>query len=425
MKNIGIIAEYNPFHNGHQYQIQKAKALFPDKKILVIMSGDFVQRGEPAIFNKYIRAKCALYSGADIVFELPCIFATASAEHFACASVLSLAATGVVDTLCFGAENDNYSLFIQIADLLISEPYNYQNLLRKHLKEGLSYPKARAYAVAEYLQNKDCETLLRQPNNILGMEYIKAIRKYQLNMEPCIIKRQGGGYHDLSLENPFGSATALRNLINGHSTRVSTNIKAFPHYNSLPAKISDYMPEDSFNLLIGSKYAKPLFLSDFYSFLQYALWQQNSDYTKYFEVSNEISNSLLRLSQYPSDIEELISSLSSKNYTNTRIRRALLNILLKNTKEDMAKAKAAGYISYLRILGFRSPTSYVLRKIKDYGKLPLINKVADADKILSSESYRYFQKDIHISTLYKQVFSNKYGLILPSEYEQSVIIENL
>ena len=425
MKNIGIIAEYNPFHNGHQYQIQEIKSIFPDKKILVIMSGDFVQRGEPAVFNKYLRTKCALHAGADIVFELPGMFATASAEHFASASVLSLAATRAIDTLCFGAESDHYKLFNRIADLLIEEPCSYKELLKQHLKSGISYPKARVLAVAEYLQDDECETLLRQPNNILGIEYIKAIRKNHLNINPCIIKRQGNGYHDLSLENPFSSATALRKKLSTHDFKSSNYAPTSFSYTSSLSELSKNIPASCFHILAASEYAKPLFLSDFYNFLQYALWQQNLSYTSYFEVTSEISNRLSRLLQYPLHIEELIDYLSGKNYTNTRIRRALLNILLKHNKEKMTRAIHTGYVSYLRILGFRSQVSPILKEIKQSSTISLINKVADAKKILSAENYQRFQQDIQNSTLYQQAFFNKYAYTMPSEYKQSVIIENL
>lgn len=425
MKNIGIIAEYNPFHNGHQYQIQEIRHLFSDKKILVIMSGNFVQRGEPAVFNKYLRTKCAIHAGADIVFELPCMFATASAEHFARAAVLSLAATNAVDTLCFGAESDQYELFYRIADLLIEEPQAYQNILKQHLKSGLSYPKARALASSEYLQDEDCQNLLRQPNNILGIEYIKTIRKYHLDINPCIVKRKGCEYHDLSLETPFSSASALRNKIKDQSLQFSGHDSQSETQYSPLSGLSDYIPAACCQILQRSEYAKPLFLSDFYPFLQYALWQHKSDYTKYFEVTGEISNRLSRLLQYPVHIEELLGYLSGKNYTNTRIQRALLNILLKNKKENMLNAIHTGYASYLRILGFRSQASHILKEIKQTGTIPLINKTADAQKILTPEIYRYFQQDIHSSTLYNLAFSCKYAVTTPSEYKQPVIIEDL
>ena len=423
MKHVGIITEYNPFHNGHQYQIQKVKTLFPSKKVLVMMSGDFVQRGEPAIFNKYIRTKCALSAGADIVFELPSMFATASAEHFASAAVLAFAATGVVDTLCFGAEDDDYTLFNRIADLLIEEPSNYRAILKQYLKNGLSYPKARALAVAEQLQDKACEDLLKQPNNILGIEYMKVIRKYHLDIEPCIIKRKGSGYHDRTLENTLSSATALRNIMSKYRTIPVKEELTYSNNNVLPEELSNYMPDFCFKIISESEFARPLLFSDFYNFLQYALWQQGSDYTHFFEVTDEISNSLSKIQHYPANIEELLNNLSSKNYTTTRLRRTLLNIMLKHKKIDMETVRKTGYISYLRILGFRSPSSSILREIRQNDKVPLINKVADAYKILSPESYQYFQRDLQSSKLYKQAFFNKYELLMPSEYEQSVIIE--
>lgn len=424
MKHIGIIAEYNPFHNGHCYQLQKVKQSFSDKKILVVMSGEFVQRGEPAIFNKYLRTKCALASGADIVIELPSFFASASAEHFASASVLALAATGVVDTLCFGAECDDIAAFWKIVDFLLKEPAEYQTLLRKHLKEGLSFPKARSLAITSCIQDDACKTILRQPNNILGIEYMKAIRKYHLPITPLIIKRQGMGYHDLTTEHPFSSASALRNKIENVSI-ASTVVPDFDMTQILSAELQDYIPQSAYATLNKSVSAKALFLSDFYPFLQYALWQQKTGCEEYFEVSKELSNRLASFSLYPRTVEELLNTLSGKHYTNTRIKRALLNILLKRTKQDMKTVKNIHYISYLRLLGFRAESSFVLKEMKQTCQVPLINKVADAKNILSDCAYTLFEKDIYTSMLYRQVFFNKYGITLPSEYEQSVIIHNL
>lgn len=422
MRHIGIIAEYNPFHNGHLYQIQKAKELFPDKKVIIIMSGDFVQRGEPAIFNKYLRTKCALLSGADIIFELPPAFSTASAEHFASSAVLALAATGVVDTLCFGAECDDISPLLKIADFLAAEPENYRNLLKQYLQSGLSFAKARSLAVCSCLQDDLYETILKQPNNILGIEYLKAIRKYHLDLIPCIIKRKGSGYHDLSMDNPLSSASSLRNRIKQYPETPASGDSLHGH--SLFSEIKDYIPGPVLSVLSSSDYAKPLFLSDFYPSLQYSLWQQNKHLEQYFEVSKEIANQLRGILQYPSDIQTLLDMLVCKNYANSRIRRALLNILLDQKKENIENAKQQNYITYLRVLGFESSASQILKEMKKVCHVPIINKVADSKKILSSAAYTCFQKDIHISTLYKQVFFNKYGIKTPSEYEQSVIIQD-
>ena len=180
MKHIGIIAEFNPFHNGHAYLIRSAKERFPDKQIIIMMSGDYVQRGEPAIFNKYIRTEAALQAGASVVFELPSLFATASAEHFATAAVLALHATSLIDTLCFGTETSDLTPLKEIAAYLSNEPISYQNALREGLASGLSYARARANALCQHFNHPEYSTILKQPNNILAIEYLKAIIKYNL-----------------------------------------------------------------------------------------------------------------------------------------------------------------------------------------------------------------------------------------------------
>lgn len=415
MKHIGIITEYNPFHNGHAYQIEQIKKKFPEKKILVVMSGDFVQRGEPAIFNKYLRTQCALSAGVDLVFELPSLFATASAEYFATAAVLALAKTEVVDTLCFGAEHDDLDAFYQIATLLLEEPSDYQKQLKIHLKSGLSYPKARTLAIAHHLQNERYTDILRNPNNILAIEYIKAILKYHLDLRPYIIKRKGSGYHELQLDPAFSSASALRNhLSNLNPSSVS------------PAKeLAGYVPASSSIHLKQQPFAKPLFSSDFYPFLQYKLWENRGNYEDYFEVTPELCDQLSALSLYPENINDLIEHLSGKNYTRTRLNRMLLNILLQHHKQDMELAKQIDFITYLRILGFQKNASFLLKEMKKSCPFPIINKVSTAYKQLSAKSLSYFSQDLHNSMLYKQVYRNKYQQIMPSEYEHSVIIHDL
>lgn len=405
MKHIGIITEYNPFHNGHQYQLNTIRQQFPEKRIIVIMSGDYVQRGEPAVFNKYLRARCALQAGADIVFELPSLFASSSAEYFSSSAVLSLAATGIIDTLCFGCEDTDLDAFTKIAGLFLEEPAAYRQTLKQHLKDGFAYPKARSLAAADYFQNDAYSRLLKQPNNILGIEYMKIIQKYKLDITPFIIKRTGSGYHDISTDHTLCSASALRHTLEKENT-----------------DLRQYMPEAAWNLLEKSEYAKPLFLSDFYPSLQYALWQKDS-YEDYFEVTRELSNRLCTIRSYPGCVKELISQLTSKNLTETRIQRSLLNILLNHTNADMASAKKGNYVSYLRLLGFRSSSAPLLKEMKTTCSIPVINKVAQAEKILSKEEYSVFQKDLRSSALYQQIFFNKYHVRIPSEYEHSVIIE--
>ncbi|MBQ4057421.1 MAG: nucleotidyltransferase [Lachnospiraceae bacterium] len=405
MKHIGIIAEYNPFHNGHEYQLKKAKELYPDKNIIVLMSGNYVQRGEPAVFNKYLRAQCALSTQADIVFELPLLYATSSAEYFAHASVYAFQKLGVIDTLCFGAETDDLDLLKEIAHILITEPSNYKLFLQEGLRKGNSFPKARMLALKELLHNTDIENIMQQPNNILAIEYLKAIEHCNANITPVIIKRIGNGYHDKDITNTYSSATAIRN-------NIKDNLADFSHV----------IPTTSLQHLQNCNFSKPIFTSDLYTMLQYAIWSAKDSLEHYLDVSEDMANILRSIKNYPNTMNELVDILSSKQYTSTRIYRALLHILLDIRKTDMDDAKDNEFIRYLRLLGFRKSSSFILREIKDNCEVPIINKVADAKEILSEQALLLFQKEIHQNHLYTQLFSNKYGIHIPSEYEHSVII---
>lgn len=405
MKHIGIIAEYNPFHNGHEYQLKKAKELYPEKNIVVLMSGNYVQRGEPSIFNKYIRTQCALTAQADLIFELPLLFATASAEYFAQAAVNAFHKLGVIDTLCFGAETDNLDLLKEIAHIFATEPTEYKTLLQRELRKGNSFPKARMLAIKEILHKPDTDIILQQPNNILAIEYLKAIERCNANITPVIIKRIGNNYHDQDITGTFSSASAIRNSI-------QNQIFDFSHA----------MPNSSLQYLQNSIPAKPVFTSDLYTILQYAIWREHNKLETYLDVPEDMANTLRSIKTYPSTIDELIGILSNKQYTSTRIQRALLHILLDIRKTDMENARNCNFIQYLRLLGFRKNASYILREIKEHGNIPIINKVADAKDILSEQALSTFTKELAQNHLYAQIFFNKYGIHIPSEYEHSVII---
>mgnify|MGYP004457946541 FL=1 len=409
MKHIGIITELNPFHNGHAYIIDAARTHFPDKKVILMMSGDYVQRGEPAIFNKYIRTECALSAGADLIFEIPALFATASAEHFASASLLSLAATHLVDTLCFGVETDTLSLLQEIAHFLVTEPVTYQQQLRELLSCGLSYAKARSIALSDHFTDPQFADIMRQPNNILAIEYLKAIERYQLPITPFAIPRTGAGYHDTTLNHDICSASALRHTIKQHS---------FSSYEDLQA----YMPDSSYRILVDHPDARPLFWNDFLPFLQYAFLYPVQNFNKFCDISNDFSNQLSTYHLLPDDFDSWLNELSKKHMSETRIKRCLLNILLMQTQTQMHYAKSNHYVSYLRLLGFRKESSFLLKEMQQTSSLPIIQKVTRAKNILSEESYRTFCNDIRKSHLYNQAFYNHYGITLPTEYERNVII---
>lgn len=408
MKHIGIIAEFNPFHNGHAYLIHSAKERFPDKQIIIMMSGDYVQRGEPAIFNKYIRTEAALCAGASVVFELPSLFATASAEHFATAAVLALHSTSLVDTLCFGTEISDLASLKEIAFYLSEEPTSYQNALREGLASGLSYAKARANALCLHFDHPAYSSILKQPNNILAIEYLKAIIKYNLPIDVVAIPRQGSGYHEPDLSDSLCSATALRNAI-----REQADISESLHH---------FMPESVYKILSDRPDARPLFWNDFVPYLQYALSYCEHPFEEYCDISSDFSNTLGHLSPVPYDFNAIVEHISGRHLSQSRIQRSLLNILLSQTSCQMKNAKANGYIDYLRLLGLQQNASFLLRECKQTSSVPIINKVTQAQHILSPDAYSAFTRDLQKSHLYNQAFYNHYHVALPTEYERSVII---
>ncbi|MBE5923493.1 MAG: nucleotidyltransferase family protein [Lachnospiraceae bacterium] len=407
MKHVGIIAEYNPFHNGHFYQLSKVKEMFPGKKIIVCMSGDFVQRGEPALLPKTIRCNMALQGGCDVILSFPPMFSSASSEHFAAAGVLMLAKTGVIDTLCFGAECDDLHLLSDIADIFINEPDAYKTSLKTALSNGLSFPKARAFALKECYPDCNYESIINQPNNILAIEYIKTIKRYALPITPVVIKRTTSNYNDLSLESPICSASALRNDV-----QKNDNFNVW----------KEHVPEISYSTLTKSPYSKPIYFSDIYALLQYRITSEHGSLTNYHECSEFVANQLEKISYFPTSFDEFINNLSGKHITESRLRRIMLNIILMRTKEKIKLQIDNEYVPFIRILGFNEDSAFVLKEMKENSSLPIINKTANASNLLSGHAYEAFLQDVYESTIYRQTFYNKYGILIPSEYEQSVII---
>ena len=273
MNVIGIIAEYNPFHKGHAYQIEKIKREVQADYAIIAMSGDFVQRGAPALVDKYCRAQMALSSGADLVLELPVLFASSSAEYFAKGGVSLLCHTGVVTHLGFGTENGQLSVFQKIAGVLLKEPELYADMLNVHLKNGFSFPNARAKALQAYFASTGDVSFppvwetLSLPNNILAIEYLKALAQLGSSIIPYPIKRQGNGYHDISREGSFCSAAAIRAFAKGCRPQ-----HGYPSLEGgLPPSeekhaflpLADAMPQAAFEALCS--YPRPFLFEDSFS----------------------------------------------------------------------------------------------------------------------------------------------------------------
>lgn len=405
MKTVGIIAEYNPFHNGHLYQLKKAKEITGADFAVVVMSGDFTQRGTPAVFDKYTRCRLSLLAGADLCIELPVVFATASAELFAKGAVSLLSALGV-DALCFGSECGEIAPLQEIASLLFAEPPAYKEALNKALKEGLSFPSARALAVRECahagsLSGVDVSSsgslsgvdaaasdILGSPNNILGIEYLKALLALEKNGQhapvPYTIKREGDGYlsHTLS-EESFCSAMALR--------------KGIAEENP---DLLRYVPESIRQEFADTCQTKSaLCADDFSGMLFYKLLsEKNSGYDAYLDVSSDLSDKIRKnLASFTTFSAFCEGSLKSKDITLTRVYRSLLHILLSIKKEDLPAAAP-----YARILGFREASIEVFGCLSKEN-IPLLSRLKDASFLLSPEALSCLSKDIFAAHLYEHV----------------------
>lgn len=394
MKTVGIIAEYNPFHNGHLYQLKKAKEITGADFAVVVMSGDFTQRGTPAVYDKYTRCRLSLLAGADLCIELPVVYATASAELFAKGAVSLLSALGV-DALCFGSECGEIAPLREIASLLFAEPPAYKEALNKALKEGLSFPSARAVAVrkcahAGSLPGVDAAAsdVLASPNNILGIEYLKALLALEKNRQhapvPYTIKREGDGYlsHTLS-EESFCSAMALR--------------KGIAEGNP---DLLRYVPESirqEFSDTCQTKSA--LCADDFSGMLFYKLLsEKDAGYDSYLDVSSDLSDKIRKnLGTFTTFSAFCENSLKSKDITLTRVYRSLLHILLSIKKEDLPAAAP-----YARILGFRE-TSFEMFGCLSKENIPLLSRLKDASSLLSPEALSCLSKDIFAAQLYEHV----------------------
>lgn len=413
MKTVGLITEYNPFHNGHQFHIEKAKELTGADYVIVVMSGNYVQRGTPAIMPKSIRTECALLSGADLVIELPVCYSTGSAEYFAAGAVSLLNQLGCIDSICFGSECGEITPLKYIADIVSREPVEYQNLLKKYLKSGDSFPKARQKALCEYMSGHihdypdfhswDFGEILKSPNNILGIEYLKSLDRMQSDITPYTIQRIGSGYHDTHLENEFSSASAIRREIDSLEL------------------IERYIPEDSFRIL-KREWNKtfPVHSNDLSLVLKTTLLHETPEsLTEYMDVSQELANRICNHLNDFQNFEQFCDLLKTKELTRSRISRALLHIILRIRKEDVSLFQKEGITFYIKVLGFRRDKTELLNKIKITSKLPLITKYSHKRSI-NSYGKTMLESDIIASNIYYSIVTDKFSAPFKNELTRQI-----
>lgn len=422
MKIVGLITEYNPLHNGHLYHIRKAKEITGADAAVVIMSGNYVQRGAPAIMSKYLRTRAALAAGAAAVFELPVWCACGSAEFFASGAISILHRLGCIDSYCFGSECGNLALLKKIAEILAEEPPEYQILLKNELKKGLPFPKARQHALASYTGDNTIEEILSEPNNILGIEYIKASLRQRSSMTPYTIRRIGSSYHEEELDGRYSSASAIRKLILESPPVPKTEDYLSAHTAVLPF-LEGQIPPSSLELLREAYHVGfPVCASDFSLLFRYRLLSETKEsLLQYADLSSSLAGRILNRRNEYTSFEGFCDLLKTKEITYSRISRALFHMLLHITKEDMLLFQEENGCAYGRMLGFSRAETQLLKLLKKHTSIPLISRPARPG-LLNKTAAKMLESDIYASNIYESVVSEKFRTPFVHECRQQVVI---
>lgn len=437
MKTIAIIAEYNPFHNGHLFLLKKAMEITDADYCISIMSGNFMQRGTPAICNKFTRAHMAVSSGMDLCLELPFVYATGSAYDFANGAVNILNSLNTVDYLCFGAENDDLELFDMITTIITDEPSGYSSILKTELKSGRSYPAARQSSILNHIKHqsesekfpykkydkKVITEILSMPNNILAIEYLAALKRTNSKIKPLVIKRESSEYNDEKLSGNISSALSVRKALYNQTVPEGKDI------NSIFNKLKNTLPDSSLTLL-KEMYKKeyPLQSNALIPFIQDKILTGKEKYSNICDFTPALLNKLFK-SDLRMDYSELIELLKSKDITKTRINRALVHMILEYTSTDREMFYENGTAYYASILSFKKSCTELIKNIKDKSTIPLITKKSDFEKCLKdypdiNEVYakRMWELDIMASKLYGNLVYNNLGTVIPNDFTANLPI---
>ena len=390
MRAVGLIVEYNPFHNGHLYHLRQSAKITEADAVVAVMSGHFLQRGEPAMWDKWTRTRMALAGGCDLVIELPCAYATQSAEWFAYGAVSLLEGTGVVDAFCFGTESGELGPLMRAAAIAADEPPRFRQLLRGLLDAGDSYPAAYSAAIQAYLleqgQEEDSRFPFDQPNHTLGLHYLIALKRIGGAMVPYTIAREKAQYNQIDVtDGSIASATAIRKLLleSGSLSEAKSYVPATT-YNILAEQAESGIPpmdweryvESLFRVLLASDPERLAGLREITEGLEH-----------------RILNALPELEDW--SFEGLLGSLKTKRYTRTKLQRALLAVLLGHAKEDFTRDKLAGGVQYIRVLGFTGKGRELLKRMRKEASLPVLMSAARRPG-----AFRYLELDVRASNAY-------------------------
>ncbi len=397
MKVLGIVAEYNPFHNGHLYHLEESMRVTGATHSVAVMSGNFMQRGEPSIVNKWARAEMAIKAGVDLVIELPVVYACRSAEAFAMGALNILDGIGTVNCICFGSESGDLHGLEHISAILAEEPEGFKDHLKTFLSKGQSFPSARGNALEKYLgpSAEGLRRLLLSPNNILAIEYLKAIKRLGSRIEAFTIKRFAADYHSTSINSSIAGASAIRKQI---LKRNSLTKKATM---SIPKTTSGVLKRE---LVMGRG---PVY-SDRFSLPVIAEIRKlkGEDLKKYPEVTEGLENRILSAARENITITDMLKQIKTKRYTHTRIRRISTYIMLGIYKDLLEQLKQQKYPCYARVLALNTKGREILKKANDRSCIPIITKASHYSFGENSPLPEIFQRDILATDLYVMGYFN-------------------
>ena len=418
MKIVGLVVEYNPFHNGHLYHLNKSKEVTNATHSIAVMSGNFLQRGEPALFDKYTRAQIAVSNGVDLVVELPSLFACQSAELFSHGAVALLYSLNCIDSICFGSEEGDIKILYQIANILTNEPTEFKDKLKAYLDEGLLFAVARSKSLYDYISSNNLldipeeklNTILNSSNNILGIEYIKSLIRIKSNIKPYTITRIKSEYNSEIISSNICSATAIRKVLKD-SCELSDISNVVP-YHTLSAIENSIKKE--FN---------PMFDEYYFDIIKQIIVRDINNLNSYFDVNEGIENKIYKSVFTSNSLDSLQQDIKSKRYTLTRVKRILNNILLGITKEDMNKVKSISYIPYVRVLAFNDKGREIIKQIKLNSDICIVNKFANIDFNSDTLFETLINYDIKASNMYNLIYykNNLDKLKGPMDYYLSPI----
>ena len=403
MKAVGLVTEYNPFHNGHLYHLNKAMELTGTDISVAVMSGDFVQRGEPAVLDKYTRTSMALNSGVNLVVELPVNYAVSSAESFA-AGALKVLDYIKADSIAFGSESGDIERLSKLAHILCDNEDTLYKEISKYTANGISYAAARQ-KVVEKLTDKDTAAMLTSSNNILAVEYLKAIIKNNYAIKPYTVQRQGDSYNDTDIRSEYASATALRENLKADNISEYIPVKAGLILSSntnyiYPDDITEVLFTRLLDILFASNYDKNVFIENV---MQYPDVSKEIAGRLYKSAMDMITRTVPQRSEskdnWAFSFGSLCEHIKTKEVPLSRIKRALVRITLGLDKKRMEK-----YVNepYIRVLGFDKKGQEYLSYIRKTVEVPLITKTADYKEMLLD--------DIHAANIYNMIVAGKYGV---------------